>query len=271
MGKSLSLQALYAIERRHDLWEKFRVARARLSREAWDEVSVGCDSGPIAKTGVVWQPLSRQWAERLVAVVESSPSALVERGDYIDGYFATLEANILNYLNVVNDYRAVTPALTTALREFLTECGPQITQLVAHPWRVCSVRQFNLRSTTEIGSRHVDGWPPAMRKIFILPGGASAKTGTTWFRLRDGTEMLFDHPAPCWVMFENNVVLHAISPGTGNRSTIELDLVPSRETSLEPLYAGINGWYPWFPDNSARWHLTAAMQSLRVIALDART
>jgi|LNAP01.1.fsa_nt_gb hypothetical protein len=254
------IRALYAKERKTDLPEAFCNARARLSREAWDRFSVGCDSGPIAKTGVAWQPISQEWADRLFAILDQSEPAVLRRGDYPDGYMATLPPEIVHYLNVVNDYRTVTPVVLTAWREFLGAYGPDITRLIGHPWRVCSARQFNLRPITEPGSRHIDGWPPAIRKIFILPRGASVKWGTTWFRLRDGNELVFDNPTPCLVVFENNVVEHSMMPGPAYRPTIELDIVPARETSIEPVYAGLNGWYPWFPEKSGRWHLLAAMR-----------
>ena len=258
--ETLPLRALYARERKVDLPEPFCNARARLSREAWDRFSVDCDAGPIARTGVIWQPISQEWADRLLAVLEHSEPAVLRRDDYPDGYMATLPEVIVNYLNIVNEYRAVTPTVLSTWREFLAEYGAHITRLIGHPWRVCSVRQFNLRPITEAGSRHVDGWPPAIRKVFILPRGASVKWGTTWFRLRDGNELLFDHPSPCLVVFENNVVEHSMMPGPAHRPTIELDIVPARQTSIEPTYAGLNGWYPWFPEQSGRWHLKAALR-----------
>ena len=262
MIAKMSLRALYALERKSDLWTPFDEARARSSRLAWDKFSIGCDSGPIAKTGVVWQPIAQEWADRLLAALENSKPTRLVRGDYSDGYMATLSDLIIGFLNIVNDYRTVTPEFTATLRAFLGAHGSQITRWLNHPWSVCSIRPFNLKLSGELGSRHVDGWPPAIRKVFILPRGASAQTGTTWFRLRDGSELLFDHPSPCWLMFENNTVEHAMMPGKMLRPTIELDLTPARQTSMDPVYAGLNGWYPWFPENSSKWHLTTAMQSL---------
>jgi hypothetical protein len=257
------LQPLYNFERKRDLPEAFNAARSELSQKAWKDFSTGCDSGLIAKTGVVWQPISEAWARRFLSLLESSAPVQLLREDYDSGYMATLIEIIIKYLNVCNDYRAVTPALLLALREFLDEQSGQIATWVQHPWRICSVRQFNLRPTGEVGSKHTDGWPKAIRKIFILPAGASPDSGTTWFRLRDGRELLFNHPSPCWVMFENNVVDHAMTPGKGVRPTIELDIVPARRTSAVPVYAGLNGWYPWFPTRSVALHLAAAIQSLR--------
>lgn len=255
------LQPLYHFERKRDLPEAFNKARSDLSQKAWEEFSVGCDSGLIAKTGVVSQPISEEWARRFLSLLDSAAPVRLLREDYTPGYMATRVDIIINYLNICNDYRAVTPALLLALREFLDEQTVQIAAWVQHPWRICSVRQFNLRPTLEIGSKHSDGWPKAIRKIFILPGGASPDSGTTWFRLRDGRELLFNHPSPCWVIFENSVIDHAMTPGKGIRPTIELDIVPAREISTAPVDAGLNGWYPWFPTRSVSLHLAAAMQS----------
>jgi hypothetical protein len=263
MSRPVSLRPIYALERKIDLWQPFQQSRAQLSREHWDRFSADCDNGPIAKTGVIWQPIRQDWADRLFALFEGAKPERLLRGDYSDGYMATLDDSIINYLNMVNNYRMVTPELLRAIQEFLGEQSAQLTGWLQHPWRVCSVRQFDLRPTTEIGSRHIDGWPPAIRKVFILPRGAGSQTGTTWFRLRDGSELLFDCSSPCWIVFENNVVQHAMMPGQGFRPTIELDVTPAREMSTVPVYAGLNGWYPWFPENEVRGHLLSAVAATR--------
>jgi len=251
---------LYAIERKRDLSESFNQARARLSREVWDRFSIGCDSGPLSKVGVAWQPISQQWAQRLLECFASSEMVALRREDYVDGYLSNLSAPIINYLNTVNEYRAVTPDLLTTLGKFLADHESQISQWINHSWRASSIRPFNLRPTNVAGSRHLDGWPPAIRKMFILPGGASPETGTTWFRLRNGDELLFDHPRPCLLIFENSVVEHGLVSGHAPRPTSELDIVPARKTITEPFYPGLNGWYPWFPEKNKLHHLSAVLR-----------
>jgi hypothetical protein len=118
---------------------------------------------------------------------------------------------------------------------------------------VASVRQFHLRPGEgpegQPGNMHYDGWPPSIRKLFILPAGATPRTGTAWFRLRDGRETLLDEPRPLWSIFENSRVLQALTPCKVPRPTIELNIVPALRTSTDPAYVGINAWYPRFPWN----------------------
>ena len=90
-----------------------------------------------------------------------------------------------------------------------------------------------------------------MKKLFILPSGATRETGTTWFRLKNGEELILHSDKPMWTIFENSEVEHSlVSAAAYARPTIEVDLLPATATSPNPFYAGINGWYPWFPTES---------------------
>jgi hypothetical protein len=218
-----------------------------LSRLAWMLWSIGCNRGAIARTGVAPSPLAPQWAARFQSEIDNAPLTTIAAEDHAPGYYNEPRPQELRQLNRVNEYRTVTPSLLKALREFLDAHRAEIDRLIGHPWRVSSVRQFYLRPFDRQGARHTDGWPLAIRKIFILPKGATAQTGTTWFELRDGRELVLDEPQPLWLIFENSRVRHALTPGQVPRPTIELNIVPARRTSTEPNNAGINGWYPWFP------------------------
>lgn len=226
--------------------------RHRLSRWSWRAYGP-CDAGEIARTGVAIFPLPPKWAARFTAEVEAAPPDAIRADDLRPGYFHEVRPSEMDYLNGVNEYRAVTPTLLQGLREFLAENRKTIEESVGHPWRARSVRLFRLRPSDRpagtIGNKHFDGWPPAIRKLFILPGGATPQSGTTWFKLRDGGELLLDQPQPIWTIFENSRVEHALTPGKVPRPTIELNIVPARRTSTEPLYVGINNWYPLFPWN----------------------
>lgn len=188
-----------------------------------------------------------------MAEIDAAPSTTIRVEDTRPLYFTEPRPDELAYLNSVNEYRAVTPSLLEALREFLAENRQTVDERLGHPWRVASVRQFYLRPGDgpegQPGNKHYDGWPASIRKLFILPAGATPRTGTTWFRLRDGREILLDEPRPLWCVFENSRVLHALTPGKVPRPTIELNLVPARKTSTAPAYVGVNAWYPRFPWN----------------------
>jgi hypothetical protein len=219
---------------------------SRLSNLSWWPVSRGCDDGPISRTGLSVHAMSEAWRERFLAEMQAAaPVPLVAERRW--GYFSENRPRELAHLNSANEYRAITPGLLAALRAFLDERKGEIDAALGHSWRVASVRQFYLRPGGTPGGRHYDGWPLAIRKLFILPNGATPRTGSTWFRLRDGSELVVDEPRPIWMLFENSQILHALVPGEVPRPTIELNLVPARRTSTEPLNAGMNCWYPFYP------------------------
>jgi hypothetical protein len=227
----------------------FVAARAELSRIAWNSFAsaLRCDRGPIAKTGLIWRPLEEQTAQRLNDILQASPPTLLKRDDFALGYLSNSTTGLVDYFNACNEYRAITPELTAALTDLLATIGPDIEQALGHPFRIGSTHQFQLRPSQKPAFRHLDHWPVSIRKVFILPRGAGGKLGTTWFRMRNGQEIVLDTDKPIWVIFENSVVWHAPVSSEALRPTIELDLVPAAETSFDPFYAGINGLYPWFP------------------------
>ena len=227
---------------------RFRALRSDLSRMAWHSfaAALGCDVGPMSRVGVMTFPLDEGLADRLLAALLESPKTPLRHDDFALGYVSTA-ASQSDYMNECNEYRALTPQSLALLSEFLSVAGPTVEQSIGHPFRVGSTRQFQLVPRTVAADRHTDGWPVAIRKIFILPRGAGPRSGTTWFRLRDGEELTIESDKPIWMIFENSVVLHAPITGQSLRPTIEFDILPARETSLEPVSAGLAGWYPWFP------------------------
>lgn len=227
---------------------RFMSARSDLSRMAWNSfaAALGCDAGPLARTGVMVFPLDEALADRLLAGMLESPKTPLRHDDFTAGYVRTA-ASQCDYMNACNEYRELTPRSLALLSEFLSAVGPTLEQAVGHPFRVGSTRQFQLVPRDVFADRHTDGWPVAIRKIFILPRGAGPLSGTTWFCQRNGEELTIESDKPIWMIFENSVVLHAPIPGASLRPTIEFDIVPAKETSLEPVFAGLAGWYPWFP------------------------
>jgi len=190
---------------------RFRVARTDLSRMSWNSyvAALGdCDAGPLARTGVMTFPLDEGFAERLATALLDSPRTDMRREDFAMGYVGTAAAQC-EYLNACNEYRELTPAGLQLLTEFLAKVGPQIEQAIGHPFRIGSTRQFQLVPERIASGRHLDGWPVAIRKLFILPQGCGRRTGTTWFRQRDGKQLELESERPIWVLFENSVVWHA--------------------------------------------------------------
>jgi hypothetical protein len=243
-------------------FEKFRRDRAIRSREAWESLTeeLGCDNGPLAEVGVMVFPLDEGLARRLLQAMFASPRVKMRRKHFAMGYVSTSFAQC-DYLNSSNHYRKLTPASLARLDEFMSTAGPMVETAIGHPFRIASTRQFQLVPNRPAADRHLDGWPVAMRKIFVLPEGCGKRSSTTWFRRRDGEEFMLESETPIWVLFENSVVLHAPISGVALRPTIEFDIVPARQTSFEVVDAGLGGWYPHFP-TEAELH-AATRQALR--------
>ncbi len=239
----------------------FRSLRAALSRTAWQSLTdeLECDRGPISRTGVEVFPLDEDLARRLLHAMRDSPRVRMKRRDFAPGYVSTGQDQC-DYLNQCNQYRKLTPASRALLVEFLSTAGPIIESTIGHPFRIASTRQFQLVPKRVLADKHYDGWPVAIRKIFILPEGCGRHSSTTWFQKRDGVEFTLESVKPIWVIFENSVVLHQPISGVALRPTIELDIVPARQTSFDPVDAGLGGWYPTFPTEAER--LAATRQAL---------
>ena len=229
-------------------FEQFRRHRAILSFEAWQSLTdeLGCDRGPLAEVGVMVFPLDEDLATPPAAGAARQPAGQDAAQEFRLGYVSTSLAQC-EYLNSSNQYRKLTPASRALLAEFLATAGPMVEAAIGHPFRIASTRQFQLVPNRPAADRHLDGWPVAMRKIFVLPQGCGKRSSTTWFRRRDGEEFTLESEKPIWVLFENSVVLHAPISGVALRPTIEFDIVPARQTSFEVVDAGLGGWYPHFP------------------------
>ena len=262
MRNLLKLNDLQLVQKIHELekygpendpvYGRFCTFRTDLSRVAWNSfvTALGdCDAGPLSRTGVLTFPLDEGFAERLASTLLASPRTDMRREDFAMGYVGTAGAQC-EYLNACNEYRQITADGLALLTEFLRSNGLQLEQTLGHPFRIGSMRQFQLVPERIASGRHLDGWPVAIRKMFILPQGCGRRTGTTWFRQRDGKQFEVESEKPIWMVFENSVVWHAAVSGKALRPTVEFDLLPARETSLEPFFAGLAGWYPWFPSEA---------------------
>ncbi len=246
------VQAIYDLEKVDDenspQLRRFQSLRSDLSRIAWNAFAdaLQCEARPLARTGVMTFPLDPVLAERFQSVFLASPKTVMRREDFSLGYMQTAPGQCA-YMNDCNHYRTQTPAAAGLFADFLREVGPTLAESLGHPFRIASTRQFELVPRDIAADKHVDGWPAAICKLFVLPQGAGTRSGTTWFRLRDGKEFTLETDRPTWMIFENSAVWHKPITGASLRPTIEFDLVPASKTSLQPTDAGLAGWYPWFP------------------------
>lgn len=226
----------------------FNGIRRTLSYEAWCSFSdaIGWDAGPLSATGVATFALDESLARRLSQAMLDSPRVRMRRADFARGYIST-GADQCAYLNACNQYHALSPLTRALLADFMAGAGPVIEHTIGHPFRIASTRQFQLVPNRPLADRHVDGWPPGIRKIFLLPQGCGQRSGTTWFERRDGVELTLESEAPIWLIFENSVVRHQPIPGTALRPTVELDIVPAQTTGFDVVDGGLGGWYPQFP------------------------
>ena len=130
-------------------------------------------------------PLDEGLAGRLLQAMLAAPRVKMQRKRFAMGYVSTSFAQC-DYLNSSNQYRELTPVSRAVLDEFLATAGPMVETAIGHPFRIGSTRQFQLVPNRPQADRHLDGWPVAMRKIFVLPEGCGKRSSTTWFRRRDG-------------------------------------------------------------------------------------
>ncbi|WP_428659165.1 hypothetical protein [Reyranella sp.] len=231
----------------------FAAVRAHLSMLAWNTYTepLNCDSGPISRTGVVTFPMDEALGEEFMAAFAASPPAALQRDDFAIGYFSNRTQASCDHLNRANEYRAMTQEMTALLDRTMERLAPQIEQTLNHPFRIASARSFELKPRTGIEGRHLDGWPPSIRKLYFLPQGASRELGSTWFRCRDGRELTVESDRPLILLFENSVAWHAPRPAQKRRPTIELNIVPATKTVPQSYYAGLNGFYPLFPSEAS--------------------
>src|SRR5262249_26280539 len=134
--------------------------------------------GPIARTGVLTWTFESASADRIDEAFTRSPKTRMRRDDFALGYFANRTAEACDHLNRANDYREWTPEMAGLVDGLLAhDLGERIGDALGHPYRVVSARSFDLIPGTGIAGRHLDGWPLSLRKLFILPHGASKRTG----------------------------------------------------------------------------------------------
>lgn len=252
-------QEIGALEKRtwfddnREFWP-IHAARKLLSTAAWEPYSVaayrryGASAPPLSNTGAMQGELDGDVACRLLDLLANSQTTIYRFDDFTPGYMADTKRFSITSQNENNIYYEMTAPMLAEIGRFLAGFSQTIEKVCGHFWTVGSIRCFALKSGTD-GGVHLDGWPRAMKKLFLLPNGVGRERGSTYFVLRTGEKLIVESAAPAWLFFENSVLPHAtVVPKERPRPTIEIDLMPAMVTDPTPVYVGINGWYPLFPE-----------------------
>src|SRR5260370_39338814 len=146
-------------------------------------------------------PLDESLAAQLLAALLEARKTPLRHDDFALGYVSTA-ASQSDYMNACNEYRELALRSLALLSEFLVANGPTIEQSIGHPFRIGSTRQFQLVPRDVAADRHNDGWPAAIRKVFILPQGAGRRPATPWFCRRNGAELTIQSQKPILAILE---------------------------------------------------------------------
>jgi hypothetical protein len=202
--------------------------------------------------------LEGNFAEDLVAkfVAEAGRSPVVpfQTRSSAPGYYfnAGMDPLVETY-NKIFVFRTLSPAAMDALHGCLDQIRPLVTNCLGTSWRVVQARYWEVRPGGEgvgTNSWHTDGFPLDALKILSFFSEVDETKGSTQFKQVDGTVRTFRGPAGKWILFRNSVVQHCGLPpigGSSNRLTVEITLAPSLVTDARPVFAGVNGHYPYVP------------------------
>lgn len=238
------------------LFPRWSEARRKLSELAWDLHSANAyshyralhpDAGPppLERAGVFDQGrLDAADTEALYKLFHECPVVPYSADDFSDGYSFDPTGSLESY----NTYRRMTPAFEAKLGEVLAKIAPKVEEVCGHYFRIVSSHIWSLNPGPRRYQWHLDWWPVALKKLFILPAGMDEHKGTTGFRLKTGEEMIAKGPPGAWIIFENSGVEHkGVESSSVPRPTIALSIAPSFRTDLRLFDSGANSGYPFFP------------------------
>ena len=238
------------------LFPRWSEARRKLSELAWDLHSANAyahyrathpNAGVphIERTGLYDQGrLNAQDTEALNRLFHECPIKPYSADDFIEGYNFDPTGSLESY----NTYRTMTPAFEARLSQVLQQIAPQLEEICGHHIRILSAQIWSLNPGPRRYQWHLDWWPVALKKFFILPGGMDERKGTTAFRLKTGEEVIAQGPPGTWFVFENSLVEHkGVESSSVPRPTISIHLAPSFRTDLRLVDCGVNAGYPFFP------------------------
>lgn len=238
------------------LFPRWSEARKKLSELAWDLHSAnayshyralhpGAGPPPIERNGVFDEGrLDAADTEALYKLFHECPVVPYFADDFRDGYSFDPTGSLESY----NTYRRMTPAFEVKLNDVLERIAPKVEEVCGHYFRIVSSHIWSLNPGPRRYQWHLDWWPVALKKLFILPGGIDEGKGTTAFRLKTGEEKMAKGPPGTWLIFENSGVEHkGVESSSVPRPTIALSIAPSFRTDLRLLDTGANSGYPFFP------------------------
>lgn len=195
--------------------------------------------------------------EEFAAEAARSEIIPVRVEDSAPGYYfnAGVGADLVEQYSRIFIFRSLSPAAMNILHASVERVKPIITGCLGSAWRVVQTRYWEAKAGGEgIGTNswHTDGFPRDALKILSFFSDVDEAKGTTQFKKLDGTIRVFRGRAGKWLLFRNSDLLHSglpPAPGNGNRLTVEITLAPSLAVDSHPVFAGVNGHYPYVP-----WH-----------------
>jgi hypothetical protein len=192
---------------------------------------------------------------KFVAEASKSPAVPFRIEHVAPGYHfnSSSVVPLVEKYNRIFVFRALSPAATDLLQQCLAQIQSVVTHCLGSSWRVTQARFWEAKPGGEgvgTNSWHTDGYPLDAVKILSFFSDVDETKGTTQFRKVDGTIHTCRGPAGRWILFRNSVLPHSGLPptvGKGNRLAAEITLGPSLVPDVYPVFAGVNGQFPYFP------------------------
>ena len=233
-------------------------SRTGFSRASWSAYSSAVhlasrqpDQDYIAD-GVKIGTVPSERAAELLQVIKSCPRRPLTVEDYAPGYqHNTVIGKRLDDLNESFISYDLSGQPLTAIRRLCEEMDPVIRSCFGSPWKVVAAKAARTHPySREIGRNvwHSDHFPAGLHKILIYLTSPSLETGTTEVKLRSGAIKRVEGPPGTYLLFNPTELTHrGIPPVRDERISIDLTVVPSFFSGLDPVYPGQNGSYPEFP------------------------
>jgi len=139
------------------------------------------------------------------------------------------------------------------LRKVLANYSSIIRGCLGHPARIVNIRCWGVLSAAPgegPNAWHGDYLAYGVHKMMVYLTPAGEETGTTEIRLKDGSVESVKGPAGAWIFFNpTNSIHRGVPPHVEGykRIILELTIVPAFKENFEPVFAGLNAQYPWFP------------------------